>query len=256
LAIEQLIDRYGNGIAAYIILGGQDKSMLENVKKEALRANLELVTRGLVLFTWGNVSILDEETQLVVIKPSGVAYENMTENDMVVVGLDGKVVEGTYKPSSDTPTHIELYKAFPGVRSVVHTHSKWATSWAQAKCGIPALGTTHADNFYGEIPCTRALTDEEIQGEYEKNTGLVIAETFKEKAIDPLKVGAVLVANHGPFAWGPTCGKAVENAAVMEYAAEMAYITTRLNSESSMPKALLQKHFFRKHGDSAYYGQK
>ncbi len=230
--------------------------MLENVKKEALRANLELVNRGLVLFTWGNVSVLDEETGLVVIKPSGVAYEKMTEKDMVVVGLDGRVVEGTYNPSSDTPTHIELYKAFSGVRSVVHTHSKWATSWAQAKSSIPALGTTHADNFFGDIPCTRALTDEEIRGEYEKNTGLVIAETFREKAIDPLQMGAVLVANHGPFAWGATYGKALENASVMEYAAEMAYITTRLRPEASMPKTLLQKHFLRKHGKSAYYGQK
>jgi len=229
--------------------------MLENVKKETLRANLELVKRGLVLFTWGNVSILDEDG-FVVIKPSGVAYENMTENDMVVVDLNGRVVEGRYKPSSDTPTHIELYKAFPGVHSVVHTHSKWATIWAQAKSGIPALGTTHADNFYGEIPCTRALTDEEIQGEYEKNTGLVIVETFRRKEIDPLEVGAVLVANHGPFAWGATSGKAVENAAVMEYVAEMAYITTRLNPKAAMPKMLLQKHFLRKHGDSAYYGQK
>ena len=247
---------YGNGIAAYIILEGQCKYMLENVKKEALRANLELVTRGLVLFTWGNVSILDEDTGFVVIKPSGVAYENMTEDDMVVVDLDGRVVEGRYKPSSDTPTHIVLYKAFPGVRSVVHTHSKWATIWAQAKSGIPALGTTHADNFYGEIPCTREMTDEEIQSEYEKNTGLVIVETFREKQIDPLEVGAVLVANHGPFAWGATSDKAVENAAVMEYVAEMAFITTSLEPEAAMPKMLLQKHFLRKHGASAYYGQK
>lgn len=229
--------------------------MLEKLKKEALRANLDLVTRGLVLFTWGNVSLFDEKTGFVVIKPSGVDYENMTAGDMVVVDLNGSIVEGAYKPSSDTPTHIELYKAFSGIRSVVHTHSRWATAWAQACRSIPALGTTHADSFFGGIPCTRAMTSERIQDEYEKNTGLVIAETFREKAIDPLNVGAVLVANHGPFAWGSTGSKAVENAAVMEYAAEMAYITMQLNPEASIPETLLEKHFLRKHGKSAYYGQ-
>jgi L-ribulose-5-phosphate 4-epimerase len=179
----------------------------------------------------------------------------MTDEDMVVVDLSGNVVEGRYNPSSDTPTHIELYKAFKGIRSVVHTHSKWATSWAQARRGIPALGTTHADNFFGEIPCTRDMTDEEIRGEYEKNTGLVIIETFKERGIDPLMVGAVLVANHGPFSWGTSGGKAVENAAVMEYVAEMAYVTRQLDADAAIPQTLLEKHFLRKHGKNAYYGQ-
>lgn len=230
--------------------------MLEDVKREVLKANLDLKKHGLVLFTWGNASLFDEESGLVVIKPSGVNYETLTADDMVVVDMDGQKIEGTYNPSSDTPTHIELYRAFKGIRSVVHTHSKWAVSWAQARRSIPALGTTHADNFFGDIPCTRDMTKEEIQGEYEKNTGLVIAETFMERGIDPLDIGAVLVANHGPFSWGTSCGKAVENAAVMEYAAETAYISTRLNLEASMPKALLEKHYLRKHGQKAYYGQK
>jgi L-ribulose-5-phosphate 4-epimerase len=230
--------------------------MLENIKQETLKANLDLVAHGLVLFTWGNVSIYDEETGLVVIKPSGVDYATMTDEDMVVVDLSGNVVEGRYNPSSDTPTHIELYKAFKGIRSVVHTHSKWATSWAQARRGIPALGTTHADNFFGEIPCTRAMTDEEIRGEYEKNTGLVIIQTFKDRGIDPLEVGAVLVANHGPFSWGTSGGKAVENAAVMEYVAEMAYVTKQLDPDAAILQTLLEKHFLRKHGKNAYYGQK
>lgn len=230
--------------------------MLESIKQETLKANLDLVRHGLVLFTWGNVSVYDEQTGLIVIKPSGVPYEDMSADDMVVVGLDGKTVEGRYNPSSDTPTHIELYKAFKGVRSVVHTHSKWATAWAQACMSIPALGTTHADNFYGGIPCTRGLKDAEIRSEYEKNTGLVIIETFKERGIDPLHVGAVLVANHGPFSWGASPAKAVENAAVLEYAAEMAFISTSLKPDASMPGALLEKHFLRKHGKDAYYGQK
>lgn len=229
--------------------------MLEDLKQEALKANLCLVRHGLVLFTWGNVSVYDEQTGLVVIKPSGVPYETMSEDDMAVVDLDGKTVEGRRNPSSDTPTHIELYKAFKGVRSIVHTHSKWATAWAQACMGIPALGTTHADNFYGAVPCTRGLKDKEIQKEYEKNTGLVIIETFKQRGIDPLQVGAVVVANHGPFCWGTSSGKAVENAVVLEYSAEMAYISTRLNPGASMPGALLEKHYTRKHGKDAYYGQ-
>jgi L-ribulose-5-phosphate 4-epimerase len=230
--------------------------MLENIKQETLKANLDLVTHGLVLFTWGNVSIYDEESGLVVIKPSGVDYGTMKAEDMVVVDLSGNVVEGRYNPSSDTPTHIELYKAFKGIRSVVHTHSKWATSWAQSGRGIPALGTTHADNFFGEIPCTRTMTDEEIQGEYEKNTGLVIIETLRERGIDPLEVGAVLVANHGPFSWGTSGSKAVENAAVMEYVAEMAYVTKQLDPDAAIQQTLLGKHFLRKHGKDAYYGQK
>jgi len=229
--------------------------MLDNVRKEVLKANLDLVKLGLVLFTWGNVSMFDEETGLVVIKPSGVSYDTMTADDMVVVDLDGKRIEGNLNPSSDTPTHVELYKAFKGIKAVVHTHSKWATSWAQACRSIPALGTTHADNFYGDIPCTRGMTEAEIKSDYEKNTGLVIIETFKNKGIDPLNVNAVIVANHGPFSWGTSSGKAVENAAVMEYAAEMAYVSKQLNPEAYIPKALLDKHFLRKHGKNAYYGQ-
>ncbi len=230
--------------------------MLKEIKRKVLKANLDLVKHGLVLFTWGNTSMLDEERGLIVIKPSGVPYETMTADDMVVLDLDGKIIEGSLNPSSDTPTHIELYKAFKGIKSVVHTHSKWATSWAQACRSIPALGTTHADNFFGEIPCTRSMTEDEINYDYEKNTGLVIVETFKEKGINPLNVGAVVVANHGPFCWGTSADKAVENAAVMEYAAEMAFISKQLNPDAFIPKALLDKHFLRKHGKNAYYGQK
>ncbi len=230
--------------------------MLENIKKEVLNANLELVKLNLILFTWGNVSMFDEGTGLVVIKPSGVSYDIMSEEDMIVVDMEGRKVEGSLNPSSDTPTHIELYKAFKGIKAVVHTHSKWAASWAQACRDIPALGTTHADNFFGDIPCTRSLSEEEIKNDYEKNTGLVIVEMFNKKGIDPLDIGAAIVANHGPFSWGISSGKAVENAAVMEYAAEMAYISMQINPEASMPEALLDKHFLRKHGKNAYYGQR
>lgn len=229
--------------------------MLEALKKEVLKANLDLVAYNLVLLTWGNVSAYDEESGLVVIKPSGVSYDTMTADDMVVVDLDGKRVEGALNPSSDTPTHVELYKAFKGVKAVVHTHSKWATSWAQANRDIPALGTTHADNFYGGIPCTRRMTEDEIKGEYEKDTGGVIIETFGKRGIDPLEVGAVIVANHGPFSWGASCAKAVENAVVMEYVAEMAYVATHLNPKADIQQVLLDKHFLRKHGKNAYYGQ-
>ncbi len=230
--------------------------MLESLKEQVLQANLELVQYGLVLLTWGNASAYDEKAGLVVIKPSGVSYAGMRAEDMVVIDLDGKRVEGKLNPSSDTLTHVELYKAFPGVKSIIHTHSRWATSWAQARRDIPALGTTHADNFYGDIPCTRPMTDSEIHGEYEKETGLVIVETFKKRNIDPLQMGAVVVANHGPFSWGTSCGKAVENAVVMEYTAEMAYATLQMNPEASIQQALLDKHFLRKHGKNAYYGQK
>lgn len=230
--------------------------MLRKLKEEVLKANLDLVTYGLVLLTWGNVSAYDEETGYVVIKPSGVSYDTMTADDMVVVDLDGNRIEGTLNPSSDTPTHVELYKAFKGVKAVVHTHSKWATSWAQANMDIPALGTTHADNFYGSIPCTRRMTDEEIGGAYERETGSVIIQTFEERRIDPLQVSAVIVANHGPFSWGTSCTKAVENAVVMEYTAEMAYISTKLNPKTDIQQTLLDKHFLRKHGKNAYYGQK
>jgi L-ribulose-5-phosphate 4-epimerase len=229
--------------------------MLEEMKREALKANLDLVKHGLVLFTWGNLSMFDEGRELVVIKPSGVPYDAMTSDDMVVVDMDGKTIEGSLNPSSDTPTHIELYKAFKGIKSIVHTHSKWATAWAQACRSIPALGTTHADNFFGDIPCTRGMTKEEIKGDYEKNTGRVIVETFTQKGIDPLDISAVLVANHGPFSWGISSGKAVENAAVMEYAAEMAYVSLKINPDACLPKPLLDKHFLRKHGKTAYYGQ-
>ena len=230
--------------------------MLKELKKEVLAANLDLVKLGLVLFTWGNVSARDEKTGFVVIKPSGVPYETMTADDMVVLDMDGTIVEGDLNPSSDTPTHIEIYKAFKEIRAVVHTHSKWATSWAQACRAIPALGTTHADNFFGEIPCTRRMTKEEIKNDYEKNTGLVIIETFNDKGINPLDIGAVVVANHGPFSWGVSAAKAVENAAVMEYAAEMAFISVQINTKASMQNELLNKHFLRKHGSDAYYGQK
>lgn len=229
--------------------------MLETLKQEVLKANLDLVKHGLVLLTWGNVSAYDEQTGLVVIKPSGVSYDTMTADDMVVVNLEGKRVEGSLNPSSDTPTHIELYKAFEGIRSVVHTHSRWATSWAQAGKDIPALGTTHADNFYGAIPCTEPLNEAQIQGEYEKQTGVVIEKTFRSRSISPLDVCAVIVANHGPFSWGASCAKAVENAVVMEYAAEMAHVTLQLNPKAAIQKALLDKHYLRKHGKGAYYGQ-
>ncbi len=230
--------------------------MLEEIKQSVLKANLDLVKFGLVLFTWGNVSIYDESKDLIVIKPSGVPYEVMTANDMVVLDMGGKIIEGSLNPSSDAPTHIELYKNFKGIKSVVHTHSKWATSWAQACRCIPALGTTHADSFYGGIPCTRSMTEEEINYGYEKNTGAVIVETFKKEGINPLDVETVIVANHGPFSWGSSSGKAVENAVVTEYVAEMAFISTQLNQDASIPKVLLDKHFLRKHGKDAYYGQR
>lgn len=227
--------------------------MLEGLKDKVYAANIELVKLGLVLFTWGNVSAIDRGSGLIVIKPSGVAYDAMTADDMVVVDNKGNVVEGRYRPSSDTPTHIELYNAFD-TGAVVHTHSKWATIWSQSGRSVPYLGTTHADNFYGDIPVTRGLTENEIKGEYEKETGAVIAEAFKD--IVPASVPAVLVKNHGPFTWGDTPMKAVENAAVLEYICEMAYYTLGIDENADMPQALLGKHFLRKHGGSAYYGQK
>lgn len=227
--------------------------MLEQLKEKVCEANLELVRLGLVLFTWGNVSAIDRESGLIVIKPSGVPYGAMTAEDMVVVDLDGKTAEGKYRPSSDTPTHIELYKAFD-TGAVVHTHSKWATVWSQAGTAVPALGTTHADNFYGSVPVTRPLTEQETEGEYEKETGKVIIERFKN--IDAKSIPGVLVNNHGPFAWGDTPAKAVENAAVLEYVCEMAYYTLDINKQAEMSRALLDKHFLRKHGKGAYYGQK
>ena len=229
--------------------------MLEQLKNEVTKANLLLPKLGLVSFTWGNVSAIDRETGLVVIKPSGVPYDGMTADDMVVVNLDGNVVEGKWKPSSDTPTHLELYKAFPNIGGVVHTHSRWATTFAQAGMGIPAMGTTQGDYFYGEIPCTRDMTPEEIRGEYEKETGTVIIEAFRDK--DPDAVPGVVVKNHGPFAWGKNADEAVHNAAVMEEVAFMDWHAMILNPEAgAMPQVLLDKHYLRKHGANAYYGQK
>lgn len=229
--------------------------MLEQLKSEVLKANLELPRRGLITFTWGNVSGIDREKNLVVIKPSGVSYDNMTEDDLVVVDLDGNVVEGKYNPSSDTPTHLAIYKEFKEVGGVVHTHAEWSTSWAQAGRNIPCYGTTHADYFYGEIPCTRVMTEEEINGEYELETGNVIIETFE--GINPMSVPGVIVNNHGPFCWGETPIESIHNAVVMEEVAKMAYKTEALNvSIKNIQSTLLDKHFLRKHGENAYYGQK
>ena len=228
--------------------------MLEELKEKVFKANLDLVKHNLVIFTWGNVSGIDREKGLVVIKPSGVEYDTMTADDMVVTDLDGNVVEGKYKPSSDTPTHVELYKAFPNIGGIVHTHSRWATSFAQAHRDIPALGTTHGDYFYGDIPCTRLMTAQEIGGEYEKETGKVIIETFKDK--DPVAIPAVLVASHGPFSWGKTPYEAVHNAVVLEEVSFMALQAMTLNPEiGKMQRELLDKHYLRKHGKNAYYGQ-
>lgn len=228
--------------------------MLEALKQTVFEANLALVQHGLVIFTWGNVSGIDLEQGLIAIKPSGVSYDTMTANDMVIVDLEGRIVEGKYKPSSDTPTHLCLYKNFKNIAGVVHTHSEWATSWAQAGCSIPALGTTHADYFYGPIPCTRVLTREEIEGNYEWATGEVIVETFKD--INPDYVPGVLVNNHGPFSWGTDPHNAVHNAVVMEEVAKMTHHTLQMNSRPQFSQDILDKHFMRKHGPKAYYGQK
>lgn len=228
--------------------------MLEQLKKEVYEANMELPKRGLITYTWGNVSGIDRESGLFVIKPSGVDYDKLSPEDMVVMDLDGNRVEGDLNPSSDTPTHIELYKAFKDLGGIVHTHSPWATSWAQAGRSIPCYGTTHADYFYGEIPCVRSLTKEEIEEAYEKNTGLVIIETFKDK--NPVYVPGVLCTNHGPFTWGADAAEAVHNAVVLEEVAKMAYRCEHLNPEvKPAPQYLQDKHFFRKHGANAYYGQ-
>lgn len=228
--------------------------MLKHLKQQVYEANMALPKHGLVTFTWGNVSGIDREKGLFVIKPSGVEYEELKPEDMVVVDLEGNVVDGKYKPSSDTATHLELYKAFPEMGGIVHTHSSYATSWAQAGRGIPCYGTTHADYMYGEIPCARSLTAEEINTEYEKNTGLLIIETFKGK--DVMAVPAVLCANHGPFAWGKDAKEAVHNAVVLEEVAKMAYRTELINKEvKPAPQVLQDKHYYRKHGANAYYGQ-
>lgn len=228
--------------------------MLEDLKQQVYEANMELPKRGLVTYTWGNVSAIDRNTGYVVIKPSGVDYEVMKPEDMVVVDLMGNRVEGRYKPSSDTPTHLELYKKYPELGGIVHTHSSWATSWAQAGRAIPCYGTTHADYFYGEILCARNLTEEEISEVYEKNTGLVIIETLGEKS--PLEAPGILCKNHGPFTWGKDAHEAVHNAVVLEEVAKMAYRTEQLNPKVlPADQALQDKHYYRKHGANAYYGQ-
>lgn len=230
--------------------------MLEELKQTVLEANLLLPRHGLITFTWGNVSGIDREKGLIVIKPSGVEYDGMKAEDMVVVDLDGNRVEGRYKPSSDTPTHLALYKAFPALGGIVHTHSRWATSFAQAGRGIPAFGTTQGDYFYGEIPCTRKMTPAEIAGEYELETGNVIIETFQNRKIDPAQVPAVLVNSHGPFTWGTDPHNAVHNAVVLEEVAFMAFHAMALTPGlPPMQQELLDKHYLRKHGPGAYYGQ-
>ncbi len=231
--------------------------MLEKLKEAVLAANLDLPSYGLVTFTWGNVSAIDREGGLMVIKPSGVDYDVMQISDMVVVELaSGKVIEGDRKPSSDTPTHLELYKAFPAIGGVVHTHSRHATSWAQAGRDLPAFGTTHGDYFYGAVPCTRPMSDGEINGAYEKETGTVIIETFRQRNIDPNMVPGVLVYSHGPFVWGTDAHNAVHNAVVLEEVAQMNLLSLALNPNlAPMQQTLLDKHYLRKHGKNAYYGQ-
>ncbi len=228
--------------------------MLEKLKEQVLNANLELPKRGLVIYTWGNVSGIDRGQGLVVIKPSGVPYEQLEARDMVVTDLEGNVVEGDLRPSSDLKTHLVLYRAFEGIGGIVHTHSTWATVWAQAGLSIPPLGTTHADYFYGEIPCTRRMTLDEIRGDYERLTGSVILEAFA--GLDPKYVPGVLVNNHGPFTWGKDPAEAVHNALVLEQLAYMAYHTLNLNpGVNPISQGLLDRHFLRKHGKNAYYGQ-
>lgn len=231
--------------------------MLEHLKEEVLKANLALPKHDLVTFTWGNVSAVDRESGLIAIKPSGVEYDEMTADDIVLVSLEtGEKVEGRLKPSSDTPTHVALYQSFPALGGIVHTHSRWATSYAQAGVGIEAMGTTQGDYFYGQIPCTRGMTPEEIQTAYEKNTGLVIIETFRTLGLDPAQIPAVLVRNHGPFAWGKDAADAVHNAVVLEEVAFMNLHAKLLNpAAGAMPQVLLDKHYLRKHGANAYYGQ-
>ncbi|GAD89450.1 L-ribulose-5-phosphate 4-epimerase UlaF [Vibrio halioticoli NBRC 102217] len=230
-------------------------SVYQNLKQRVLKANLQLPKYGLVTFTWGNVSEIDRELGVIAIKPSGVEYDDMTINHIVVVDLNGAIIEGELNPSSDTATHIEIYKAFPNVGGVVHTHSRSATIWAQAGIDIPALGTTHADYFYGDIPCTRRLSNTEIAQEYERNTGLVIVEEFSQRRIDPMTVPSAIVAGHAPFSWGKNANDAVHNAVVLEEISAMALATRALNSGIKLQPELSDKHYLRKHGENAYYGQ-
>ena len=230
--------------------------MYSALKQRVFEANLKLPKYGLVTFTWGNVSEIDRELGVLAIKPSGVEYDAMTEDDMVIVDLEGQIIEGKLNPSSDTATHIEIYKAFPEVGGVVHTHSRSATIWAQAGIDIPALGTTHADYFYGDIPCTRKLSHDESSGAYEKNTGLVIIEEFKQRGIKPMAVPSVIVAGHAPFSWGKNANDAVHNAVVLEEISAMALATRSLNSGIKIQPELSDKHYLRKHGENAYYGQR
>ncbi len=228
--------------------------MLEELKEKVFKANLDLVKHGLVIFTWGNVSGIDRESGLVVIKPSGVNYDDMKAEDMVIVDINtGNVVEGALRPSSDTPTHLALYRAFPEIGGVVHTHSTYATAWAQAGVDIPNIGTTHADYFHDAVPCTRDMTEAEVKGDYELETGNVIVETFN--GINPVHTPGVLVKNHGPFAWGTSPADAVHNAVVLEQVAKMASIAYTINPSLTMNPLLIEKHFSRKHGPNAYYGQ-
>lgn len=228
--------------------------MLEILKERVLKANLLLKKEELITLTWGNVSEIDRETGYVVIKPSGVSYEAMTENDMVIVDLDGRKIEGDLNPSSDTPTHLELYRRFPGIGGIAHTHSRWATIFAQAGMSIPVLGTTHADAFFGDVPCTRKMTDEEIFGEYELETGKVIAELFTQDTI--CEIPGALVHSHGPFTWGKDAVDSVKNSIILEEVAMMAWHTLQINADAAFQDALLKKHYLRKHGANAYYGQK
>lgn len=230
--------------------------MYQELKQRVLQANLMLPKYKLVTFTWGNVSEIDRDRGVIAIKPSGVEYENMQIDDIVIVNLQGETIEGYLNPSSDTATHLELYKAFPNIGGIVHTHSRSATIWAQAGIDIPALGTTHADYFYGDIPCTRKLTHQEISGEYERNTGLVIIEEFHQRKVDPQTIPSVIVAGHAPFSWGKNAVDAVHNAVVLEEISAMALATRSLNSGIKIQPELSDKHYLRKHGEHAYYGQR
>ena len=227
--------------------------MLEQIKDQVFKANISLMKYNLVTLTWGNVSQIDRKTGYVVIKPSGVSYEDMTSGDMVVVDLNGNKIEGKLNPSSDTPTHLELYRRFPEIGGITHTHSRWATIFAQCGMSIPVLGTTHADTFYGDIPCTRKMNKNEIFGEYELETGKVITELFTRDTIN--KIPGVLVYSHGPFAWGNNAMESVKNAVVLEEVSMMAWLTLKLNPDATFQKELLDKHYLRKHGKNAYYGQ-